>query len=105
MCGVCGCSEGEVRVETARQHVHHHHPLRDDPAERARLVTVEQDILAKNDALAAKNRQHFASHRVLALNLVSSPGAGKTTLLTGTYLAPCFKNRRNKAVVLAIAQI
>jgi hydrogenase nickel incorporation protein HypB len=42
---------------------------------------VEQAILGKNDALAAHNRQHFASHRVLALNLVSSPGAGKTSLL------------------------
>ena len=85
MCGVCGCSEGEVRVEAAAHHVHHHpQPLRDDPAERAHLVSVEQDILAKNDALAGKNRAHFASHRVLALNLVSSPGAGKTTLLVKT---------------------
>ena len=47
-------------------------------------MRVEQDILAKNDALAAHNRNHFASHRVLALNLVSSPGAGKTTLLVKT---------------------
>jgi hydrogenase nickel incorporation protein HypB len=45
---------------------------------------VEQDILSKNDALAAHNRSHFNSHRVLALNLVSSPGAGKTTLLVET---------------------
>jgi hydrogenase nickel incorporation protein HypB len=58
--------------------------LRDDPAERAHLVSVEQDILSKNDALAANNRRHFSSHRVLALNLVSSPGAGKTTLLVAT---------------------
>ena len=27
--------------------------------------------------MAARNRGHFASHRVLALTLVSSPGAGK----------------------------
>ncbi len=83
MCGVCGCGEGEVRVE----HNHSHEPpptLRDDPAERTHLVTVEQDILAKNDALAAHNRRHFQSHGILALNLVSSPGAGKTTLLVET---------------------
>jgi hydrogenase nickel incorporation protein HypB len=89
MCGVCGCGEGEVRLESGHSHSHDHghshdHSLRDDPAERAHLVTVEQNILAKNDALAAHNRRHFNSHRVLALNLVSSPGAGKTTLLVKT---------------------
>jgi hydrogenase nickel incorporation protein HypB len=90
MCGVCGCGEGEVRLASGHNHSHDHHEhshdhnLRDDPAERAHLVSVEQDILAKNDALAAHNRKHFTSHRVLALNLVSSPGAGKTTLLVKT---------------------
>jgi hydrogenase nickel incorporation protein HypB len=39
-------------------------------------------ILAKNDALAAKNRAWFAGREILAL--VSSPGAGKTTLLETT---------------------
>jgi hydrogenase nickel incorporation protein HypB len=58
--------------------------LRDDPLERGRLLRVEQDLLARNDTLAAGNRRHFASHGVLALNLVSSPGAGKTTLLVET---------------------
>jgi hydrogenase nickel incorporation protein HypB len=41
-------------------------------------------VLAKNDALAAKNRAWFAGREILALNLVSSPGAGKTTLLERT---------------------
>ena len=41
-------------------------------------------MLAKNDALAAKNRAWFAGREILALNLVSSPGAGKTTLLERT---------------------
>ncbi len=96
MCGVCGCGEGDTRLETggsgskpaARDvvvpidQVHDHGgTLRDDPAGRAHLVSVEQDILSKNNALAAHNRKHFNSHRVLALNLVSSPGAGKTSLL------------------------
>ena len=48
------------------------------------LVTIETRILAKNDALAAKNRAWFAGREILALNLVSSPGAGKTTLLERT---------------------
>ena len=51
---------------------------------RARMVRIEQDILAKNDRLAAQNRQTFADRGVLALNLVSSPGSGKTTLLVRT---------------------
>ncbi len=50
----------------------------------ARILQVEQDILAKNDALAAANRRRFAEGGVFALNLVSSPGSGKTTLLCRT---------------------
>jgi hydrogenase nickel incorporation protein HypB len=48
------------------------------------LIKLETRILAKNDALAAKNRAWFAGREILALNLVSSPGAGKTTLLERT---------------------
>ncbi len=81
MCGVCGCSEGETRVETLGETSVATTAIRDDLTQRPRLIQVEQDILSKNNALAAHNRHHFASHGVLALNLVSSPGAGKTTLL------------------------
>ena len=48
------------------------------------MVQIETDILAKNNAYADANRRWFGEHRVLALNLVSSPGSGKTTLLTRT---------------------
>src|SRR3546814_18814955 len=51
---------------------------------QARLVRIEQDILARNDAIAADNRRTFADAGVLALNLMSSPGAGKTSLLVAT---------------------
>jgi len=51
---------------------------------QSRMVAVEQDILAKNDAYAAANRQRLADLGILALNLVSSPGSGKTSLLTAT---------------------
>ena len=51
---------------------------------RSRMVQIEQDILAKNDAYAAKNRERFAERGIFALNLVSSPGSGKTTLLVKT---------------------
>jgi hydrogenase nickel incorporation protein HypB len=52
--------------------------------DQQRMVQVEQDILGKNDRYAAGNRQWFAKHGILALNLVSSPGSGKTSLLTAT---------------------
>jgi hydrogenase nickel incorporation protein HypB len=62
----------------AREHDHDHdHP-------RTRTVDLEARVLAKNDALAARNRAWFAGREILALNLVSSPGAGKTTLLERT---------------------
>ena len=48
------------------------------------LVELEARILAKNDAMAEKNRAWFKGREILALNLVSSPGAGKTTLLERT---------------------
>lgn len=59
------------------------------PSVRApsRRVQIEQDILAKNDAVAAQNRRFLDDHGVFALNLVSSPGAGKTTLLVRTIKA------------------
>jgi hydrogenase nickel incorporation protein HypB len=60
----------------AHDHVHEH--------ERSRTVKLEQDILAKNNAYAALNRERFATQGILALNLVSSPGSGKTTLLCKT---------------------
>ncbi|MFA7605979.1 MAG: hydrogenase nickel incorporation protein HypB, partial [Rhodocyclaceae bacterium] len=52
--------------------------------ERTRMLRIEQDILGKNDRIAAHNRQWLAQRRILALNLVSSPGSGKTTLLVRT---------------------
>jgi len=50
-------------------------------------VTIEQKVLSENDRLAAELRQRFARHRVLCLNLVSSPGSGKTSLLEKTLSA------------------
>lgn len=51
---------------------------------QARMVRIEQDILGKNNAYAAGNRQWLAEHGVFAVNLVSSPGSGKTSLLVKT---------------------
>jgi hydrogenase nickel incorporation protein HypB len=51
---------------------------------QARMVEIEQDILAKNDGYAARNREWLTDRGIFALNLVSSPGSGKTTLLVKT---------------------
>ncbi len=48
------------------------------------LIAIEMDVLAKNNELAAHNREHFTAADQLVLNLVSSPGSGKTTLLCET---------------------
>ena len=108
MCTVCGCSEGETRIEGAGQHQAHHghghhhdhghvvkgkglHDYGKGPARahapglsQQRMIQIETDILAKNDSYADANRRWFGEHGVLALNLVSSPGSGKTSLLTRT---------------------
>jgi hydrogenase nickel incorporation protein HypB len=80
MCGHCGCGEHEQELEHVHadgtRHSHAHAP--------ATIVELQTRVLARNDALAARNRAWFAGREILALNLVSSPGAGKTTLLERT---------------------
>ncbi len=65
-------------------HDHDHHHGHPTPAPAREVVDLEARILAKNDAMAEKNRAWFKGREILALNLVSSPGAGKTTLLERT---------------------
>jgi hydrogenase nickel incorporation protein HypB len=48
------------------------------------VLTLEQQILARNDRQAERNRRRLSDQGVLALNLMSSPGAGKTALLERT---------------------
>jgi len=105
MCTVCGCAEGETRIE-GHQHGHAHDHQHQHPfvvtapqqhhwgkgaahahapgLSQARMVQIEQDILGKNNQYAQANRRWLAERKILALNLVSSPGSGKTTLLTRT---------------------
>ncbi|GAA1211663.1 hydrogenase nickel incorporation protein HypB [Pseudonocardia alaniniphila] len=96
MCTTCGCSDDAgVRLTdlgrpgpTPHDHSHDHdHPHGHGHAHSepdTRTVELEVDLLAKNDGLAALNRQWLADRDVVALNLMSSPGSGKTTLLTRT---------------------
>ena len=70
------------------KHAHSHHgesldSARDERRETRRLK-VEEDIFARNDALADVNRRMLAHAGTFAVNLMSSPGSGKTTLLVRT---------------------
>jgi hydrogenase nickel incorporation protein HypB len=105
MCVTCGC-EATTGHDHAAGHGHDHEHEATRPGTRGfgvlraagtRTVTVEQDLLAKNDRYAAVNRDRFAAQGVLALNLVSSPGSGKTTLLVRTLEA--LRDRRPVAVI------
>jgi len=92
MCATCGCgtTEHEQDHEHLDEHVHDHdhehvhgHDHVADHGYKGdyRIVTLEQDVLAKNDRMAARNRALFAARRIAAFNFTSAPGAGKTTLL------------------------
>lgn len=70
MCIDCGCSN---------KNDHSHQDV-----QGARTIRVEEDLLAKNQRLADQNRDYFAAHSLLVLNLVSSPGSGKTSILERT---------------------
>ncbi|ARV60661.1 hydrogenase accessory protein HypB [Nostocales cyanobacterium HT-58-2] len=95
----------EVATMNSSNDTHHHHThtlpdgtvithshSRDHISEASQIhakmhgttLSLEHDILAKNNLIAAQNRGWFKGRNILALNLMSSPGAGKTTLLTRT---------------------
>src|SRR5437660_1419892 len=107
MCATCGCSDeagpaiidvqsGKRLALTADHDHHHHHDHSHAHAHHAHshgaepghshgtTLHLQQEVLAKNNRLAERNRGWFAGRNILALNLVSSPGSGKTTLLERT---------------------
>ena len=67
-------------------HSHKHkHSHQDKPeAGKRTTISIEEDILGKNNRLAGFNRALFKDKGIFVLNLVSSPGSGKTTLLERT---------------------
>jgi hydrogenase nickel incorporation protein HypB len=73
--------------EHGEHHQGHSHDHLDQPGghgENSRLITIEQSILAKNQAYADCNRSAWKRGGLFAINVISSPGAGKTTLLVET---------------------
>jgi hydrogenase nickel incorporation protein HypB len=61
----------------------HDHPHSHDHS-HGREISLELDIMRKNDLLAERNRGFFEARGIRAFNLVSSPGSGKTTILERT---------------------
>jgi hydrogenase nickel incorporation protein HypB len=87
MCATCGCSDDAgVRVIDPGHSRHHSHSHAHSHSHSTRTVSLEQDVLAKNDHLAEHNRAWLRGKEILAINVMSSPGSGKTTLLTRTIL-------------------
>ncbi len=114
MCTTCGCSDtvsvmitdpvtGQrtSSADSDQEHTHahgeHHHGHAHgdhhlghgamQAGVHGRSVKLEQDLLAKNQLVAERNRGRFEGREILAVNLMSSPGAGKTTLLEKTIMS------------------
>jgi len=49
-----------------------------------KVITIEREVLKKNDEIAEENRKLFKESGVFVLNLLSSPGSGKTSILEKT---------------------
>ena len=113
MCTTCGCGSDAVTIDGGHAHDHSHgvHDHSHGALSRARglairtttvserrrtrrmhhhhdaprtTISLEQDVLAKNQLLAERNRGWFAGREVFAVNLMSSPGSGKTSILERT---------------------
>ncbi len=103
MCTTCGCGDQDNKTtfhlhldhehehshdhEHKHDHFHPHHHGHDHSHPQSKTITVEKDILSKNQMLAERNRSYFEAKNILALNIISSPGSGKTTLLEKTIKA------------------
>lgn len=70
MCITCGCHPNDNNNSAKDIHT--------------KTLSLEENILKKNDDLANKNRVFFHDNNLITLNLLSSPGSGKTTLLEKT---------------------
>ena len=97
MCTTCGCSSNGHHNHDGHHHTHDHshdtghshpyprkHEHRHDDTGKRTVISIEQDILSKNNRLASFNRALFKDKGIFVLNLVSSPGSGKTSILERT---------------------
>ena len=106
MCETCGCGKPEGFVIHDPDHTHdkdssyiseeksvheHEHPHshehhHDHEHHHQKVISLNVDILSRNNMTAGMNRRFFEGRKVLCLNMVSSPGSGKTTILEKTII-------------------
>jgi len=79
MCDTCGCN-----ITPGNEHLIAAGGNLERTSSGHESVEVLKGLLDANDHQAGHNREHFARHNALAVNLMSSPGAGKTALLEAT---------------------
>jgi hydrogenase nickel incorporation protein HypB len=95
MCGTCGCGLPDpANIRKPGEHFSYnplrHHDL-DHHHDHSREISLEIDIMRKNDLLAERNRGFFEAKNIFAINMVSSPGSGKTSILEKTIKEPGFQ--------------
>jgi len=77
-------THGDGTKHTHVQGHEHEHVHEQGTRNPSKVISLEQDVLSKNNALAMKNRRWLQKRAVSTLNFVSAPGSGKTTLLEKT---------------------
>jgi len=82
MCDTCGCN-----ITPGNEHLITNGGKLEKTESGREAITVLHDLLHENEHTALHNREHFNTHDVVAINLMSSPGAGKTSLLEATIMA------------------
>jgi len=82
MCDTCGCN-----ITPGNEHLISQGGKLEKTDSGREAITVLHGLLHENDHAALHNREHFNAHKVVAINLMSSPGAGKTALLEATIKA------------------
>lgn len=92
MCDTCGCN-----ITPGNRHLVAPGGKLSKMENGKKAIDVLQNLLSENDHQAAHNRTHFDKHKVLAINLMSSPGSGKTSLLECTI--DSLKDRYRIAVI------
>lgn len=96
MCGTCGCGQPEqviirrpgeqYKYSPGRSHDSDHEHLHEHTHDQGhgREISLELDIMHKNNLLAERNRGYFEAKNIFCVNMVSSPGSGKTSILERT---------------------
>jgi len=75
MCNTCGCNITPGNRPMV---------LAEKPRNGVTTISVLKNLLSQNNHQADHNRAHFDEHKILVINLMSSPGSGKTSLLEET---------------------